>query len=201
MHQIIQEMGKQKMEKKGTLFVISAPSGAGKTTLIGQVLKQFPQLSYSISHTTRAPRKGEIHGRDYFFIDEQEFNALIAQDQWIEWAQVHGNFYGTSREFVSDKLKNGEDLLLDIDVQGAKQIMNSDLVLVSIFILPPSMEVLQERLESRGTDSPSVIAHRMENAQWEMDQQRAYDHVIVNEDLDQAIVDLCLIFNTNMRSL
>ncbi len=201
MHQIIQEMGKQKMEKKGTLFVISAPSGAGKTTLIGQVLKQFPQLSYSISHTTRAPRKGEIHGRDYFFIDEQEFNALIAQDQWIEWAQVHGNFYGTSREFVSDKLKNGEDLLLDIDVQGAKQIMNSDLVLVSIFILPPSMEVLQERLESRGTDSPSVIAHRMENAQWEMDQQRAYDHVIVNEDLDQAIVDLCLIFNTNMRSI
>lgn len=189
------------MEDKGTLFVISAPSGAGKTTLIGQVLKQFPQLAYSISHTTRAPRNGEIHGQDYFFIDDQEFQARIAQNQWIEWAQVHGNFYGTDRAFVSEKLKKGESLLLDIDVQGAKQIMNSDLGLVSVFILPPSIEVLQQRLDSRGTDSPAVIAHRMENAQWEMDQQRAYDHVIVNDDLDQAIVDLCSIFETKMRTI
>lgn len=181
--------------------MISAPSGAGKTTLIGQVLKQFPQLAYSISHTTRKPRKGEIHGRDYFFIDEQEFNARIAQDLWIEWAQVHGNFYGTSREFVSEKLKNGENLLLDIDVQGAKQIMNSKLGLVSIFILPPSITVLLQRLESRGTDSPTVIARRMENARWEMDQQEAYDHVIVNDDIDQAINDLCSIFETKMRFL
>ena len=181
--------------------MISAPSGAGKTTLIGQVLKQFPQLSYSISHTTRKPRKGETHGRDYFFIDEQEFQTRITQDQWIEWAQVHGNFYGTSREFVSEKLKNGENLLLDIDVQGAKQIMNSKLGLVSIFILPPSMEVLLQRLESRGTDSPSVISRRMENARWEIDQQGAYDHVIVNDDIGQAINDLCLIFETKMRFL
>jgi guanylate kinase len=194
-------MGGQKMEKKGTLFVISAPSGAGKTTLIGQVLKQFPQLSYSISHTTRKPRQGEIHGRDYFFIDDQEFKARIARDQWIEWAQVHGNFYGTDKAFVSEKLDEGENLLLDIDVQGAKQIMNSDLGLVSIFILPPSIEVLEQRLESRGTDSPSVIAHRMENARWEMDQQGAYNHVIVNDDLGQAIVELCSILKTKMRSL
>lgn len=194
-------MGRQKMEKKGTLFVISAPSGAGKTTLIGQVLKQFPQLSYSISHTTRKPRPGEIHGRDYFFIDEQEFQTRIAQDQWIEWAQVHGNFYGTDKAFVSEKLGEGESLLLDIDVQGAKQIMNSDLGLVSIFILPPSIEVLEQRLESRGTDSPDVIVHRMENAQWEMDQQRVYDHVIVNDGLEKAVADLCLIFETKMRSL
>jgi len=194
-------MGGQKMEKKGTLFVISAPSGAGKTTLTGQVLKQFPQLSYSISHTTRKPRQGEIHGQDYFFIDEQEFQTRIAQDQWIEWAQVHGNFYGTDKAFVSEKLEKGENLLLDIDVQGAKQIMNSDLGLVSIFILPPSIEVLEQRLESRGTDSPSVIAHRMENARWEMDQQGAYNHVIVNDDLGQAIVELCSILKTKMRSL
>jgi len=194
-------MGGQKMEKKGTLFVISAPSGAGKTTLTGQVLKQFPQLSYSISHTTRKPRQGEIHGRDYFFIEDQEFQARIAQDQWIEWAQVHGNFYGTDKAFVSEKLEKGENLLLDIDVQGAKQIMNSDLGLVSIFILPPSIEVLEQRLESRGTDSPSVIAHRMENARWEMDQQGAYNHVIVNDDLGQAIVELCSILKTKMRSL
>lgn len=194
-------MGRQKMEKKGTLFVISAPSGAGKTTLIGQVLKQFPQLSYSISHTTRKPRQGEIHGRDYFFIDEQEFQTRIARDQWIEWAQVHGNFYGTDKAFVSEKLDEGENLLLDIDVQGAKQIMNSDLRLVSVFILPPSIEVLEQRLESRGTDSPDVIVHRMENAQWEMDQQRVYDHVIVNDGLEKAVADLCLIFETKMRCL
>ena len=189
------------MEKKGTLFVISAPSGAGKTTLIGQVLKQFPQLSYSISHTTRKPRKGETHGRDYFFIDEKEFQTLILQDQWIEWAQVHGNFYGTSKAFVTQKLAAGENILLDIDVQGARQIMNSELGLVSIFILPPSMEVLLQRLESRGTDSPSVISRRMENARWEMDQQGAYDHVIVNDDIDQAVADLCSILETKMRSL
>jgi guanylate kinase len=194
-------MGRQKMKKKGTLFVISAPSGAGKTTLTGQVLKQFPQLSYSISHTTRKPRQGEIHGRDYFFIDTQDFQTRIAQDQWIEWAQVHGNFYGTDKAFVLEKLENGENLLLDIDVQGAKQIMNSDLGLVSIFILPPSIEVLEQRLENRGTDSPSVIAHRMENARWEMDQQGAYNHVIVNDDLGQAIVELCSILKTKMRSI
>jgi guanylate kinase len=188
-----------KMEKKGTLFVISAPSGAGKTTLVGQVLKQFP-LSYSISHTTRKARKGEIHGRDYFFIDEKEFQTLIDQDQWIEWAQVHGNFYGTSKAFVTQKLAAGENLLLDIDVQGAKQIMNSELGLVSIFILPPSIEELRQRLENRGTDSEKVILRRMENAQLEIDQQSAYDHVIVNDEIDQAVADLCSILENEMRS-
>jgi len=188
------------MEKRGTLFVISAPSGAGKTTLIGKVLKQFPQLSYSISHTTRKPRKGEIHGRDYFFIDENQFQTLISQDQWIEWAQVHGNFYGTSKAFVTQKLAAGENILLDIDVQGAKQIMNSELGLVSIFILPPSIEALRQRLENRGTDSKTVILQRMENARLEMDQQSAYDHVIVNDEIDQAVADLCSILENEMRT-
>jgi guanylate kinase len=189
-----------KMEKKGTLFVISAPSGAGKTTLVGQVLKKNPQLFYSISHTTRKPRTGEIHGKDYYFIDEQEFKTLIDQDLWIEWAQVHGNFYGTSKAFITKKLEAGENILLDIDVQGAKQIMNSKLGLVSVFILPPSIEVLQQRLENRGTDSKTVISHRMENARLEIDQQSAYDHVIVNDEIDQAIADLCSIFENEMRS-
>ncbi len=188
------------MEKKGTLFVISAPSGAGKTTLVGQALKKIPQLFYSISHTTRKPRTGEIHGKDYYFIDEPEFQTLIDQNQWIEWAQVHGNFYGTSKAFVTKKLEAGENILLDIDVQGAKQIMNSKLGLVSVFILPPSIEVLLQRLENRGTDSKTVILHRMENAQLEIDQQSAYDHVIVNDEIDQAIADLCSIFENEMRS-
>lgn len=182
------------MEKKGKLFVISAPSGAGKTTLIGQVLKQFPQLSYSVSHTTRKPRKGEIHGQDYFFIAEHAFQERIRQDQWVEWAKVHGNFYGTSKAFIAEKLLKGDSILLDIDVQGAKQIMDAGMGLVSIFILPPSIEILQQRLESRGTDSEAVILQRMENAQREIDRQTAYDHVVVNDDLNRAIDELCLIF-------
>ena len=186
------------MEKKAKLFVISAPSGAGKTTLIGQVLKEFPQLSYSVSHTTREPRKGEIHGQDYYFIDEGDFQERIARDQWIEWAKVHGNFYGTSKEFIEEKLYRGDSILLDIDVQGAKQIMDAGLGLVSIFILPPSIEILQQRLENRGTDSDAVVLQRMENAKGEIDQQSAYDHVVVNDDITRAIAELCLIFKKEM---
>ncbi len=165
--------------------------------MIGQVLKQFP-LSYSVSHTTRKPRNGEIHGQDYFFIEEEEFQKRITRDQWVEWAKVHGNFYGTSKEFIAEKLLEGDSILLDIDVQGAKQIMNAGLGLVSIFILPPSIEILQQRLENRGTDSDAVILQRMENAQGEIDQQSAYDHVVVNDDITRAIAELCLIFKKEM---
>ncbi|MCP4720565.1 MAG: guanylate kinase [Desulfobacteraceae bacterium] len=189
------------MEKKGKLFVISAPSGAGKTTLIGKVLERFPQLFYSISHTTRKPRKGEIHGEDYFFINKNQFQTRITQDQWIEWAEVHGNFYGTSKDFIAEKMIKGDSILLDIDVQGAKQIMDAGLSLVSIFIMPPSIEILQQRLESRGTDSEAVILRRMENAVSEIGQKSIYDHVVVNDEINQAIVDLCLIFENEMRSL
>ncbi|MCP3943302.1 MAG: guanylate kinase [Desulfobacteraceae bacterium] len=189
------------MEKKGKLFVISAPSGAGKTTLVRRALEQFPQLSYSVSHTTRNPRNGEINGKDYFFINEKEFQTLVDQDQWIEWAKVHGNFYGTSRDFLEKKLIKGDSLLLDIDIQGAKQIMEAGFTLVSIFILPPSIEILQQRLENRGTDCRAVILQRMENALVEIDQQSVYDHVIVNDDIDQAIADLHLILENEMRFL
>ncbi len=142
------------MAHKAKLFIISAPSGAGKTTLIRQVLKRWPALVYSISHTTRPPRRGEVHGRDYFFIDKSKFREMIDQDQWLEWACVHGNFYGTSRSFIMDNLEADRSVLLDIDVQGAEKIMASGLDVVSIFIMPPSLTVLCQRLENQGNRCP-----------------------------------------------
>ncbi|MFN2436920.1 MAG: guanylate kinase, partial [Desulfotignum sp.] len=144
------------MEQNGRLFVISAPSGAGKTTLIKQVIGRFPGVSYSVSHTTRPPRPGEIHGKDYFFVSREVFGQMIDAQAWLEWAPVHANFYGTSRTFVREQLAAGKHLLLDIDVQGARQIMDSGLDSVTVFIMPPSLEVLRDRLESRGTDSPET---------------------------------------------
>ncbi|MCG8566683.1 MAG: guanylate kinase [Desulfobacterales bacterium] len=182
------------MASNGTLFVVSAPSGAGKTTLIQQVLNRFSALSYSVSHTTRSPREGEVHGEDYFFVTIPEFEALIEAGQMLEYAQVHDNYYGTSKTFVADTLDQGKSLLLDIDVQGAKQIMDSGLNPVSIFIMPPSMDELKRRLEGRGTDAPGVIARRLENATGEMAARDAYDHVLVNDDLDRAVAELSRIF-------
>lgn len=186
------------MKNKGRLFIISAPSGAGKTTLTREVLKRFDTLSYSVSHTTRSPRAGEQSGRDYFFITLAEFEKNIAKGLWLEWARVHGNYYGTSRPFVEDCLRAGRSLLLDIDVQGARQIMASDLCPVSIFIMPPSFEELTKRLKGRGTDSSEVIEKRLLNAKTEMAQKDLYQHVIINDDLDTAINELCRIFENEM---
>ena len=186
------------MEQNGRLFVISAPSGAGKTTLIKQVMARFPGLSYSVSHTTRAPRPGEIHGRDYFFVSREAFRQMIAAQAWLEWAQVHANFYGTSRAFVREQLAAGKNLLLDIDVQGARQIMDSGLDSVTVFIMPPSLDVLRDRLESRGTDSPETIALRLENAKKEIAVKHLYQYVVVNDDLDTAAGQLCAIFEKEM---
>lgn len=182
----------------GKLFVISAPSGAGKTTLIKQVLNRFKSLSYSVSHTTRSPRKNEQEGRDYFFITPVEFEQKISLDHWLEWAKVHDNYYGTSKEFVKNSLEKGRSLLLDIDVQGARQIMISSPDLVSIFIMPPSFEILSQRLENRGTDSRQVITRRIENAKSEIVQKDMYQYVVVNDDLDEAIEELCSIFKKEM---
>jgi len=172
------------------LFIVSAPSGAGKTTLVRAVLKRFHTLVYSISHTTRKPRQGEVHGKDYFFTDTAQFMAMAASGQMLEWAQVHGNCYGTARSFVEERLAAGQSVLLDIDVQGGCQIMDSGLNPVSIFIMPPSLEVLEQRLRGRGTDAEAVIRKRLENAKGEMARKSAYAHVVVNDVLDEAIAEL-----------
>ena len=186
------------MAATGKLFVISAPSGAGKTTLIRKVLPRFKNFSYSVSHTTRPPRKNEQDGLDYFFITPGEFEQKIALDHLLEWARVHGNYYGTSREFVKNRLEKGQNLVLDIDVQGAKKVMASGLNPVTIFILPPSFEILSQRLKNRGTDSGRVIAQRLENAKLEMKEKDLYQYVVINDDLDKATEELCSIFKKEM---
>ena len=186
------------MANIGKLFVISAPSGAGKTTLIKNVLNRFKNLSYSVSHTTRLPRKNERDSIDYFFISQDEFEKKIAQGHLLEWAKVHNNYYGTSKQFVGNCLERGWNLLLDIDVQGAGQIMAKDMDLVSIFIMPPSFEVLSQRLENRKTDSKEVIARRLANAKSEIMQKDLYQYVVINDNLDEAIESLCSIFEKEM---
>jgi guanylate kinase len=186
------------MEQNGRLFVISAPSGAGKTTLIKQIMARFPGLSYSVSHTTRPPRPGEVHGKDYFFVTEKIFKQMIEADAWLEWARVHAHFYGTSKAFVKEQLEAGRNLLLDIDVQGARQIMDSGLDSVTVFVLPPSLDVLRDRLEFRGADSPETIALRLENAKKEIALKHLYQYVVVNDDLDTAAGQLCAIFEKEM---
>jgi guanylate kinase len=187
------------METKGRLFVISAPSGAGKTTLIRQVMDRFAGLAYSVSHTTRPPRHGEVHGKDYFFIDDARFEQMILANEWLEWAKVHGHYYGTSRGFVETQLFAGRSLLLDIDVQGAAQVMASGLDPVTVFIMPPSLDVLEQRLLNRGTDSPETIALRLANARQEMGKKHLYRHVLVNDDLETAVRKLCAVFSDHMK--
>lgn len=175
------------------LFVVSAPSGAGKTTLCTRMLEMFPALSYSISHTTRAPRGDEKDGVDYFFISPDAFKERIEQDAWAEWAEVHGNYYGTSRDFIAKQLDMGNPLLLDIDVQGARQIRRIYPEAISIFIKAPSLGALEARLKNRGTDTDAVIAHRLENALREMEDMPLFDHVIVNDDVDTAAREMAAI--------
>lgn len=186
------------MKHDGRLFVISAPSGAGKTTLIRQVMARFPGLSYSVSHTTRPPRPGEVHGKDYFFVTEKTFKQMIKADAWLEWARVHAHFYGTSKAFVTEQLEAGQHMLLDIDVQGARQIMDSGLDPVTVFIMPPSLDVLRQRLTSRGTDSADTIDLRLANAGEEIALKHLYQYVVVNDDLDTAAGQLCAIFEKEM---
>ena len=172
------------------LFIISAPSGAGKTTLCKALLNRFPDLRYSVSSTTRPPRKGETHGRDYFFMDKETFERKLRRGLWAEWAKVHGNYYGTSDEFLSECLEKGFDVLLDIDVQGARQIKERYPDSVTVFVMPPSMEALRKRLESRATDSEEVIERRLRDAKKEIAQRDLYSHVIVNDRLDEAVARL-----------
>ena len=173
--------------RSGHLFIISGPSGAGKTTLCGAVLERFKDMLYSVSYTTRSPRKGEQNGIDYHFISKEAFKKDIKRGCWSEWAEVHGNYYGTSAEFIEKGLSSGRDILLDIDVQGTIQILKRHPESVTIFVLPPSMDTLRQRLEMRGTESETVLRQRLENAGKEMAHKNLYRHVIVNNQLLSTI--------------
>lgn len=185
---------KEMKPKRGNLFIISAPSGAGKTTLAKAVLQQFRDMLYSISYTTRKPRAEEQDGVDYHFVSKQDFKKGIKKSRWAEWAEVYGNYYGTSAEFIEKSLSSGCDILLDIDVQGTLQILKHYPDCVTIFILPPSMTALRKRLEMRGSDSKAVIEKRLENARKEMAQKDFYRHIIVNDKLPWAIEEISAIF-------
>lgn len=171
----------------GRLFVVSAPSGAGKTTLCKAARTCLPDLVYSVSSTTRRPRPGEEEGKDYFFVSEAEFREGIETGQWVEWARVHDHFYGTSARFIDMHLAKGRDVLLDIDVQGAQQILNHYPHAVTIFIMAPSVDALRKRLMARGQDDAEVIDKRMRNAEAEIARKEWYRHVVVNDDLNAAI--------------
>ena len=181
---------------RGDLFVISAPSGAGKSTLCGILVDRLPGLAFSVSHTTRPPRQGEKHGRDYFFVSEEEFERLAADDVFLEWARVHGHFYGTSREHVMELLSRGTDVILDIDVQGAAQVREKFPGAVTIFVLPPSWKVLEERLMARGSEDMETVKTRLRNALKEMEEVTAYDYTIVNDRLQEAVDDLISIVSS-----
>jgi guanylate kinase len=174
----------------GSLFIVSAPSGAGKSSLVKALLTEVDGIGLSISNTTRKPRPGEVDGKDYHFISEQEFEAIREHDGFLEWAHVHGNYYGTSRSFVEAQMAVDKDVLLEIDWQGAEQVVRRVPNVVSIFILPPSMAELESRLRGRGTDSEEVIQRRMGAAQLELEQAKRFDYVILNDDFAQASLEL-----------
>jgi guanylate kinase len=179
--------------RRGRLFIVSAPSGAGKTTLCSALRRRIPTLGYSVSATTRAPRPGEREGIDYFFTDPQTFEAGIREGRWAEWARVHDHYYGTPAAFLDRAMGAGQDLLLDIDVQGAAQLVERYPDSVTIFIEPPSMAVLARRLAARGTDDPASVARRLRNAEAEMRHRGAYRHRIVNDRLEEALDALAAI--------
>ena len=174
----------------GTLFIVTAPSGAGKTTLVSGLLERDPQVRLSVSYTTRAPRAGEVNGQHYHFIDVPGFRALRDKGEFLEWAEVHNNYYGTSKRWLEEQTRAGRDILLEIDWQGAQQVRKVFPKAVGVFILPPSVEELERRLRGRGTDSEDVIARRVLAARGEMRHVAEFDYVIINENLPTAIEDL-----------
>ncbi|MFP4347178.1 MAG: guanylate kinase [Thermodesulfobacteriota bacterium] len=185
---------------KGHLFILSAPSGAGKSTLCNALLDRFPDMVYSISFTTRPPRGSETDGVEYHFTDKPSFLKGIEENRWAEWAEVHGNYYGTSADMLDRELNRGRDVLLDIDVQGTFKILERYPEAVTIFIMPPTFDTLRERMEKRGTDSREVIERRLENARSEIAQKDRYRHVIVNDDLETAVSELNALIESYRRS-
>jgi guanylate kinase len=178
---------------RGTLFVVSSPSGGGKGTIIRHVLDVVKNLSYSVSYTTRAPRQSEVDGREYFFVSRETFDEMVGAGEFLEWACVHGNFYGTSKEQILKETARGADIILEVDVQGAASVRQLLMDSVSIFILPPSYEVLRQRLIARGTDSPQQLDVRLRNAPEELKQYSSFDYVIINDEIDRAAAQLASI--------
>lgn len=174
----------------GKLFILSAPSGAGKTSLARALVESEPNLAFSVSHTTRPPRPGEVHGVHYYFVDAGEFERMARAGEFLEHAVVFGNRYGTARAGIERLLAEGKDILLDIDWQGARAVKAKMPEAVSIFILPPSRQALEERLRNRGQDTPEVIARRLAQAVQDMRHYGEFDHVVVNDDFQAALADL-----------
>ncbi|NQT24319.1 guanylate kinase [candidate division KSB1 bacterium] len=179
----------------GKLIVISSPSGGGKSTVIRMMLEMDPGLTYSVSATTRSPRNGEIHGEDYFFISEPEFKKKIQNDAFVEWAQVHGAYYGTLRDVLETSLDEGKTVLLDVDVQGGMQIKSKMSKSVLIFLYPPSFGALGDRLRKRGTDSPDTIKRRLEAAKDEIEIGKQYDYHVITSNIKETVREVITIIN------
>jgi guanylate kinase len=175
---------------RGLLFVVSAPSGAGKTSLCKAITDSLEDLTHSISYTTRKPRPGEIDGRDYYFVSQDRFQTMIKAGDFAEWAEVHSNLYGTSRRVLDDMIVKGIDVILDIDTQGAKQIRAKFASAVFVFIMPPSLDILEERLRNRKSDHEDEIKKRMQRAREEIRDYGLYNYIIVNRDFDRALTEL-----------
>ncbi len=179
--------------KRGTLFVISAPSGTGKSSLARGLLARVEGLEFSVSYTTRPRRAGEEDGREYHFVPDERFDAMIAAGGFLEWAEVFGRRYGTGRGATEAALASGRDILLDIDVQGARKVRDSRFEAVFVFVLPPDFPALVKRLRSRGSEDEAQIARRLSRARQEAEEYRHYDYVVINDDLERAVGDLCSI--------
>ncbi|GMU93851.1 MAG: guanylate kinase [Candidatus Hydrogenedentota bacterium] len=175
--------------RRGTLFVVSAPSGAGKHTILERVLARDKRLGYSVSATTRSPRRGEVDGTHYHFMDRASFERRVAEGDFVEWAEVHGNLYGTLRSELERLVGSGKDIVLELDVQGMRNVKRAGLDAVTVFIMAPTVEDLERRLKARATDPPEEISLRLANAKEELAARGEYDHVIVNADIDQATAE------------
>lgn len=183
-------------KRRGLLIILSSASGAGKTTIAKKLTQKGTHFILSVSYTTRAPREGEKEGKDYFFVNEDKFEQMIKEGKFVEWEKVHSEFYGTSRDFVEKNLTSGKDVVLVIDVKGAKRVKEKYPDSVSIFILPPSMEELKKRLQNRGTESEEEIEKRIEIADWEEEEAQDYDYHVVNDKLEDAVDEVLSVIKT-----